>query len=150
MKRFFILALIIILFMGGYKMSEKVYGICENKCLKEVTSAEETIVKGDFAVLTGQLDQGVANIEYPNGFNKDNCVVISLHMQRNDTPGNGWGTGTTMDSSSYVAAALPARVQLKDTIQIRTKNILLSDEDNPKVLDSTVSNYYKLVIMKVY
>ena len=49
------------------------YGIKENKCLEEIT--------GQTATLEGQLTIAEAAswvyINWPEGFNKDNCVVLS-------------------------------------------------------------------------
>lgn len=109
-------------------------------------SSSEYKLSGDFAIITGQLSNGSATISYPNGFNKDNCVVISLHMKKTET--NGWQTGTTLDASSYSGGAMPVRISLKDNIIIQTKNIQLTNGNASTVLDSTVTSNYKLVLMK--
>lgn len=63
--------------------------ICENMCMVEGVTKEEydskvgdCKLKSDFAVLTGSMtvepsSSEVVDIDYPTGFNKDNCVVIS-------------------------------------------------------------------------
>lgn len=76
----------------------KVYAYCENYC-KEETMTKEQIqeaidaidltpykLKGDFAVLTGKytfsgsLKYGTLELNYPTGFNKNNCVLISANI----------------------------------------------------------------------
>ena len=56
-----------------------VFGVCNNKCKHEVYT------KGDFTVVTGiilgsSLDDSSKQstvVEFPEGFTKDNCVVLS-------------------------------------------------------------------------
>ena len=51
-------------------MSNTVYGICDNKCLKEV------IAKENFAI----IETTQALNAYPEGFTSTNCIVIGCTL----------------------------------------------------------------------
>lgn len=64
-----------------------VKGICAiTRCKYDVYTKERSDelfkIKGDFAVLTGSLDKNdsiaTKQINYPNGFTKENCVITSV------------------------------------------------------------------------
>lgn len=66
---------------------KKAYVICENMCMEESITKEQykrtALLKQRVAVLDGtvNLTNGagtVANINYPTGFTKENCVVITV------------------------------------------------------------------------
>ena len=76
---------------------KKVYAIDENMCVKEAMTKEEIKadfkLKADFAVQTvlhivETTSKRTMYISYPDGFNSDNCVVISSMLNI----GEGWQT----------------------------------------------------------
>lgn len=82
-------------------MSEKVYGICENKCLKEVMTGN------NFVTISGKIKTPEANsgifsseleIDYPEGFNSNNCMVVGI-MSRNALKENEWHSPTARGDS---------------------------------------------------
>lgn len=106
-------------------------------------------VKGDFAVITGTVKDDVT-INYPSGFNKNNCVPVSIVF---DGPGmlSDWCTGALFNSAGYVNGALPYSIIFSDNhIQILRKNINLLSEEHPYIAETIEgSSNYKLVLMKV-
>lgn len=68
----------------------------DDRYYTETESDAKYQLKDDFAVLTGTItltDQvvGRANVDYPTGFNKDNCVVIS--QMANNLGSSGFSSG---------------------------------------------------------
>lgn len=151
-------------------MSEKIYGICENKCLKEVYPKEETYnktevdtklnskanssdlvnykLKGDFAVINCvlTLSNGTADtiINYPSGFNSDNCIVIAF-LARNSLLESGikHTYGYIETPTGYASGAIGHRVTL-------TSNDIRLEINNPQEHTSGTSTYdIKIVLMKV-
>ena len=60
----------------------KHYAICENMCLIETYSKDEIdkmiiTVKVPYYI-PRNIDDEVISVFYPNGFNKDNCIVVGL------------------------------------------------------------------------
>ena len=108
--------------------------------------ASQYTTNDKFAVVTGILNNSGVNVGYPTGFTKDNCCILSVATQN---PSNMyWSTGTVYDSSSYVRGGLPIQVTLKtDDIDIRAKNINLTNESTPYVGDCPAYNF-KIVLMK--
>lgn len=84
--------------------------------------------KGDFVVLTGTIKltngEGEAQMSYPTGFNKDNCVVVSASVEIN----------TGNPNTENIFTKLTASV-----IIIRSKY-----QDGP-----SATRNYKLVLMKI-
>lgn len=69
----------------------------DNYYNKSEVNAIAAGIKSDFAVVTGTFDDasGHVSVDYPTGFNKDNCVIISatwgyyqqtLHKNDNNDP----------------------------------------------------------------
>lgn len=82
------------------------------------------------------------NINFPNGFNKDNCVCIAFGMKKTTDKNYSYGTGGS-DSANAVTGAL-----YKDVI-------LGAPTDNTKITmqvwqmsTSVQTYYYKLVLLK--
>lgn len=115
------------------------------------TDASSTYkLKGDFAVLTGSLSSGSATINYPTGFTKDNCVVISTMLQHPTNPNYFWGNGSTFDSTGAINGCLPVRVRLgSDDINITSKIIGLTNNETSAVTDITTAYNYKIILMKI-
>lgn len=117
--------------------------------------------QANIAVLTGSLDATTQQqdksyrktINYPQGFNYNNCIVIA-HAIDNEDEHIRWGTGATFDSISYINGAMPCYVSLVESgIDIRIKNIIVSDnETNPDdvlVFPLTGTYNYKIVLLKI-
>ena len=104
----------------------------------------------NITVLKGQLVEGEANINYPSGYTKDNCVIISFSMENTNLKNSHWAYGGLFDSSSYVGAAVPYKIYMNvSNISIRIKNIVLLD--NEPVHEGEVSPpfNYRLILMKI-
>lgn len=85
-------------------MPDKVYGICgTNKCKREVVPMENvtTVTKVINYQSTGVLNEKVA--DYPSGFTKDNCVVLSTMFK---STANGAWCESPSDYGIFVSAHL--------------------------------------------
>lgn len=128
-------------------MSDTVYGICENKCLKPVISRD-----GDLAVIEGTLEgTGTSSltdtIAFPKGFTKDNCVLIGFEMKAASAV--NWMSGSLFNSGNSFGS-LPFRVIMKEAeIQIEAKNIVINNETNPTHVNVSNNVDYKMVLLKV-
>lgn len=123
-----------------------VFGFCNNKCKHEVYTKDEVDtkltdwkLKGDFAVLTGDITLestgGSANVNYPEGFTKDNCVIIACGIIYNSGGYRAFGTvqasvstGARLNTNSITVGCYPVQ----------------SNTGSP-----TGTFNYKLVLMKV-
>lgn len=129
-------------------MSEKVYGICENKCLKEV------IVKEDIAIITNTqtleysssgYKENSWDIPYPEGFDKSNTNVLSFEVGLKgcfnlSSAAYVGGYGEGEDIFSLMGGMLPRKISLaNDYMRIYCTNLNTSD---PIIVD------YKIVLMK--
>lgn len=103
----------------------------------------------NIAVLTGTAVNGVANINYPSGFNSNNCVVISQMYKRTGSS-TGFNSGTTLEISNGSSGALPNIVELLPA-NIRVKLRLLYISSNNTVLSGNVdfNVEYKIMLMKI-
>ena len=131
-----------------------VKGICNvTRCKYDVYTKERTDelfkVKGDFAVVTGEITMenatGKVIVNYPDGFNKDNTVVISYGQTGINSGGplDAINFGFGVHSLDYMSGSLPRNVALTST------NIEISIR-NP--LDDTAGSRtynYKIVLMKI-
>lgn len=146
--------------------NQTIYGFDNSGCKHEVYTKEEvnntveninvttnnkintTILKNDITVIYGKLNDGTATLNYPNGFNWDNCVVQSV-MFRNAN-NNRWGCGSIFDSSNSITGSVSCRVLLNETnIAVETKNIGLTNGANPAVNDVSVALDVRIVLMKI-
>ena len=113
------------------------------------------INKNDFAVITGNIagngtESPSKTINYPNGFNKDNCVILTVNLKRSSV--NVKGYGLIFDSSSYMTGALPAKVVLEETnIMLEIRNINIAQDGSIMVpnIPTSVSFEYTIVLMKI-
>jgi hypothetical protein len=128
------------------------YVRCDSHCKYPAYDKEEIdnlfYKKNDFAVLTGQIvmtnNTGTIEVNYPEGFTRGNCVVLSYGLSRESgsgTTGNvsfGYGINTV----DFVRGSLTRNVSLKDS------NIEIS-VFNPVSENTTEYTYnYKVVLMK--
>lgn len=109
--------------------------------------------QSNIAVITGNMDldansssmaaEGyctftqVDNINYPNGFSKDNCVVISY--ARKGVKGFGYGWNNYPNSADLFTGSLPITIRLDDKISISAGNLSVNAQ--------TIT--YKIVLMKI-
>lgn len=138
-------------------MAEKIYGICENKCLKEVIAGD------NFVTITGGLQivksassnilQGNTTINFPDGFTKDNCVVISIGLDvdpKNSEADHQYAFGTESSegsASAYAVGSIGRSVLFRNdgTMQLR----IFFDYDVSMTSEVTKLFYYKIVLMKL-
>lgn len=110
--------------------------------------ANVAVLKG---TITGDGTESPSKtLSYPSGFTRDNCVVITVNLQR--TNNNNKGYGTVFDSSSYVGGAIPAKVVLdSDDILLEIRSILISSGayPNSSAISSSVSFNYTIMLMKI-
>lgn len=143
MKGKIISAILIILMIGGVVMAHnKVYGICENMCMEEVYTKEQSdekyTVKGDFAVLTGVVEniasnqQGSKVLNLPDGFTSQNTVVLSVMISEDSVEGFQSSNKIT-DAYVYLDSVFGNKIFVTNTFgEGEAKNI-----------------YYKVVLMKI-
>lgn len=106
-----------------------------------------TTTQANIAVLTGTIKEDIT-INYPSGYNKNNCIVISAMMKMTNTDAR-YGYGSVFNSSIYASGGVPIRVSLGDSnIQLSAKKILLSSE-NVEYASLEAEMNYKIVLMKV-
>jgi len=116
-----------------------------------------TTTQANIAVLEGYLAQDGESKEvstnYPEGFNKTNCVVISAEGIRGTTEsGDMYVFGTMYDSISYIRGGVPLSVVRRNSdILICAKNIILSDESTALVrpITSETGYKYRIVLLKI-
>lgn len=110
--------------------------------------ANVAVLKG---TITGDGTESPSkNISYPAGFTRDNCVILTVNLQR--TNNNNKGYGTVFDSSSYVAGAIPAKVVLDSNgILFEIRNINIGNGTYPTTsnMSTSVSFLYTIMLMKI-
>lgn len=107
-----------------------------------------TTTQANIAIVTGTLTlaDGYASgtINYPNGFNSSNCVVLSF-MAHNTSAGNVMGYGYLEKSVGYTAGAIGHCVSMtRDNI-----NIHINNPTDGSHSSGTGTFAYKIVLMKV-
>lgn len=115
-----------------------VHGFCEHKCKREVPSKDDfAIIDGIISVVNGT---GETSVSYPNGFNIDNCVVISFGSKPDETNGV-YNYGFTHNETGFLAGSLSRKVALySNGINIKYFNTTNSGTKNYK---------FKIVLMKI-
>lgn len=113
------------------------------------------INKNDFAVITGNIagdgtESPSKTINYPTGFNRDNCVVSTVNLKRSSVDFKGYGA--IFDSSSYLTGAIPAKVALGETnitLEIRNINITQNGSIMVPSIPTSINFTYTIVLMKI-
>lgn len=87
------------------------------------------------------------DIEFPTGFNKDNCVILSVTFKRETSDDRGFACGwnSYADPSDFIRGSLPYSLSLGSSAVGSTKMTL-------RLGNYTTSEqpfYYKIVLMKV-
>lgn len=115
-----------------------------------INTAMENIV-----TITGTLvndndnDYINATVELPEGYNSNNCVVVSTMVQ-NANKTEIWANETTFDSASYVLGGLKHITYLKDNIVgIRVKMIQIDGTRIPFFMNITSEFNFKIVLLKI-
>lgn len=104
----------------------------------------------NIAILTGNINltisdertTGYLDIDYPSGYNKNNCVVIAAGLSGTQTSNPEFAYGNSGDnSSSYVTGGMPSMVRLReDHINFQIYLDLQTAAGTRK---------YKIVLMKI-
>lgn len=114
----------------------------------------KVVYKDNFVVLEGGLihdgESADTVINYPQGLNQNNCVVISAQCI---TSGSNISYGHTFDSASYARGGVALNISLlKNNITIRTKNIFITqDTEGLSGINKPInsSKNYRIVLMKI-
>lgn len=120
-----------------------------------IAIGSKVVYKDNFAIIEGTITGPIQsngsyskNIKYPEGFNQNNCVVISncLNLQ-NDTI--IWGTGGTFDSLSYVAGSIPTSVSLRENdMVLRIRHVYIDNTGTVFSMELNGTYDYRIVLMK--
>ena len=89
------------------------------------------------------------SISYPAGFTRDNCVVLTVNLQRSGNANKGYGG--IFESSSWVTGAVPTKIVMDaDNILLEIRNIQLGEDGTtiPEV-STAVSFAYTIMLMKI-
>ena len=112
------------------------------------------IYKDNFAILTGEItltksyNPGTSfketrkeNIEYPNGFNKDNCALIAFATNKTTNSNKYYTCDSNVASSAPggVTGNVPRSAMLSDKITLVFNNWMGSD----------VTIHYEVILMKI-
>lgn len=128
--------------------------------LSSVEDGSAYVLKNDFAIITGTMtlnansDENLGKepvkvtmtskeIDFPVGFNKDNCIPISTCFARGDRAfSEGWNNYP--DSADSLSVTLPYRLTIGSTDDIPKLILVLGNMGQSQ---STVN--YKIVLMKI-
>lgn len=107
------------------------------------------VYEDNFAILTGTMSNGSATINYPESFNKDNCVVVSTMLKRVGVASTrGYATGTTFLPADGTAGSISSKVELQtSSIVLNGRHLYLSDS-GVVVMEVDYDIDYKIVLMK--
>ena len=136
-----------------------IFGFKDNKCKGKVYTQEEVDnlvakykVKGDFATITGTAtfdENGTTTVNYPSGFTKTNCVVISF-MTEGIGQTKSLSTGSTFDSSNTISGSVPKAIKLADdNIVLAIRHISIINDATPSISSTYPNMNYKIVLMKI-
>ena len=99
------------------------------------------------AVVTGTSStSGSVSVNYPTGFNKDNCVIISKMIQ-GSSASNSWSSGSCFDTANILAGSCSIRVTLASNIVVDIQNIRITDTEITQ--NESVALPFKIVLMKI-
>ena len=111
--------------------------------------------QANIAVLTGPLtkngEQITATMNYPNGYNKNNCVILSAEMIGGTTAsGDVYTVGSTFSSIDLSRGGCSCAVSLlTNQISISARQILLTDGVSPTITDIGSVSKYRIVLLKI-
>lgn len=116
-----------------------------------IVIGSKVVYKDNFAVLSGTIKNGNANINYPEGFNNSNCVVVSQMYKRKGL-GNerGFASGTTLRISDGTLGSLPNTIELQpSSINVDIRIIYISSSNTVVSGDVDFDIDYKIVLMRI-
>ena len=104
----------------------------------------------NIAVLTGTMKNGSATINYPDGYNKDNCVILSTMLKRVGVASTrGYSAGTAFLPADGTSGSISSKVELQTSSIILTGRHLYLSDSGVTVMDVNYDIYYKIVLMKI-
>lgn len=109
--------------------------------------------QNNIAVLNGNLTGSdsptlTGTLAYPEGYNQNNCVVISYAIKHKNK--DFWHTGSVFNSVN-IFGAFPLDIKLdSDNISIETRDIRMLNDTNPTIPNITGTYNIKIVLMKIY
>ena len=115
-------------------------------------------IQNNIAVISGQMileansqsnlnsnieQQTILNIDFPRGFNKDNCFCLTFGIKTNEDKNYSYGVGDSISNRSFTGSLI--------------RNVILgASNDNSKIAlhvwqpsTSQKTAYYRLVLMKI-
>lgn len=115
-------------------------------------------IQNNMAVISGQMileansqsnlnnnieQQTILNIDFPKGFNKDNCFCLTFGIKTNEDKNYSYGVGDSISNRSFTGSLI--------------RNVILgASDDNSKIAlhvwqpsTSQKTAYYRLVLMKI-
>lgn len=115
-------------------------------------------IQNNIAVISGQMileansqsnlnsnieQQTILNIDFPRGFNKDNCFCLTFGIKTNEDKNYSYGVGDSISNRSFTSSLI--------------RNVILgASNDNSKIAlhvwqpsTSQKTAYYRLVLMKI-
>lgn len=109
-----------------------------------IVIGSKVVYKDNFAILTGTIiaeasKSGTANIDYPEGFDVDNCVAISFGVKTVENKGFNY-FGTYKDSADLLNNSYDRKLNLNSS------NIVVIVK-NPNTSSKSIK--YMIVLMKI-
>lgn len=116
-------------------------------------------VKGDFAVIEGSMTltanteeklnnsttmQTMQNINFPEGFNKDNCVCVAFGGKTNSKANYSYGYYSGEDSYSQSSGSLKRNILLGNNTDSTKITLVVYN-----LYTNSVTYYYRIVLMKI-
>lgn len=111
------------------------------------TQGNMTVVKGDI-VSNGKSNTVIKTIPFPSGFNKDNCMVVSVMLELENSTVI-WGYGSTFNSTSWVGGSISKRVSLQNEIVLEIRHLYADDTGEFFDQLSAATFHYKILLIKV-
>ena len=131
----------------------------QGKVLKGLV--DNVYTKGDFAVVSfsvfnnGDDTSKQVTLNYPTGFTKDNCVVLSVMMRNASLESEPWGNGCVMTLNSTITGEILNSITLNEAnITVYARNVYAraySEATTPQIQEITLPPQIngKLVLMKI-
>ena len=122
-----------------------------------IAIGSKVVYKDNFAILTGSItgsgeaNSQAININYPDGFTKDNCVVINASFKNQENTSVGYSIGTAFMPIDVSKGSVVNSVSLRhDCISITIRNIYIRTGENSSILNfENKSLDYVIVLMKI-
>lgn len=123
-----------------------------------VLKTDDVMYKDNIAVITGTMEleanteenlaqnyekQTILNIDFPDGFNKDNCVCLAFGMKRFEEKNYNYGVGESITNRNITGAYIRYVVLGSST----DENKICLQVWQPAT--GVITAYYKIVLMKV-